>query len=179
MEGLTLNASCWAKAKSSNQSFKIQVVFFDDLGNPTYKPSGVFNLPRNSYDQYSYSVAVPSGSVSFQIALQCGNVEGTYFFDEVSATLESLQNATLESSLFEEVKPTLSVYPIPAKDYINIKSNEAIKQIELISISGERLMIETGNITRVNVSDIPNGYYLLKTVTETGNSSVTKIAIAN
>jgi endoglucanase len=179
MEGLTLNVSTWVKAKSNNQSFKIQVIFYDDLGNPTYRPSGAFNLPRNSYDLYAYSVEVPSGSVSFQIALQCGNVEGIYYFDEVSATLSTLKHTSLGSSQTEAAKPTITVYPIPARDYINIKSNEEIKQIELISISGERLIVETGNITRINVSGIPNGYYILKSITKVGGLSTTKIVITN
>ena len=65
---------------------------------------------------------------------------------------------------------TISIYPNPIKDYLEIKSLEAIKAIEMISSSGERIFSKSNinnNHFKTNLSNLKAGVYILKI--ETGN----------
>jgi hypothetical protein len=67
-------------------------------------------------------------------------------------------------------KITVSVYPNPAKDRINIRSNETIQQISIIDLNGK--VVYSGNEKSINVSNLSNGVYFIKTVTLNGISNI-------
>ncbi|WP_313377255.1 T9SS type A sorting domain-containing protein [Chishuiella sp.] len=60
---------------------------------------------------------------------------------------------------------TLTIYPNPIKDYLEIKSLETIKAIEIISSSGERIFSKSNinnNHFKTNLSNLKAGVYILK-----------------
>lgn len=68
-----------------------------------------------------------------------------------------------------------SVYPIPAKDDLNIRSERKIKSVSVFSMDGKRVYsIEKQDIKNINVSMLPTGTYFLQIKDEKGNISQTK-----
>ena len=68
-----------------------------------------------------------------------------------------------------------NIYPIPAKDVLNIEGLSTNSQLSVYSISGKELMnIEAVNsFTLLNISDLQQGVYFLK-ISEKGNSEILK-----
>lgn len=65
----------------------------------------------------------------------------------------------------------IQIYPNPAKDFVYIKNNQKIDSIEVYSLSGQKLNIDT-NDDKINVSQLPSGVYILNI--QTGNAVVSK-----
>ena len=75
---------------------------------------------------------------------------------------------------------TVSVYPNPATDIVNISTEVALDEIDIITINGQVLqqikkpVMENNNYT---ISNLPKGFYFLKLSSDT--SSVTKKVVIN
>ncbi|MCF6133040.1 DUF7619 domain-containing protein [Flavobacterium wongokense] len=69
-----------------------------------------------------------------------------------------------------EMDHTVTIYPNPAKDHININSQNTIKSIQLFDINGRILLtkISAGLEEVVPFSDYSKGIYFLKITTEAG-----------
>ncbi|MCF6366116.1 MAG: T9SS type A sorting domain-containing protein [Bacteroidales bacterium] len=69
------------------------------------------------------------------------------------------------SSDIDIINSEFKVYPNPAKDFIQITGPGSIK-IEFYNISGKQFL--SSNKKKINISNIPNGIYLLKIQTSEG-----------
>ncbi|WP_295212283.1 M28 family peptidase [uncultured Chryseobacterium sp.] len=112
------------------------------------------------------------------------NVDPVYVYNVGKAAVGALQHfATASSSLLatDEAKPSslesVNVYPNPAKDYLNVELPKHIKnfRLEIADMNG-RLLSNHENETRVNVSGLSNGAYMV-TVKADGKTAVRKIII--
>ncbi|WP_294263125.1 M28 family peptidase [uncultured Chryseobacterium sp.] len=112
------------------------------------------------------------------------NVDPVYVYNVGKAAVGALQHfATASSSLLatDEAKPSslesVNVYPNPAKDYLNVELPKYIKnfRLEIADMNG-RLLSNHENETRVNVSGLSNGAYMV-TVKADGKTAVRKIII--
>lgn len=61
---------------------------------------------------------------------------------------------------------SLSIYPNPTTDKINISCNEPISNIEVLDIAGRTVMTTNSNVISTNA--LPEGVYMLRVVTEGG-----------
>ena len=79
--------------------------------------------------------------------------------------------ATLGTTGFE-IDQSVSVYPNPAKDFINIKCDSTIKSVELFDVQGR--LIETAldhkNQMKLDISNKSNGIYFIRITTEKGKT---------
>jgi len=177
MEGKTLDVSAWVKAEGSGQSFRFQITFYDINDNPTNMSSSTWSLPLNTYDQYYYSVSVPTGSVKLKVRLQCGAVGGTYYFDYVNASLSD--NNTVNISDIAEKANNFSIYPNPAEknDYINVISDNEISKVDIYDISGKLLDSKSHATSQVNISALSGGIYIIKVTESNGDVKQHKLII--
>lgn len=68
-----------------------------------------------------------------------------------------------------------SIYPIPAKNEVNIRSEYKIKSISIFSIDGKKVYeIEKKDVKNINVSMLPTGTYFIQVKDEKENISQTK-----
>lgn len=63
----------------------------------------------------------------------------------------------------------LQIYPNPTAEKLYINSDEDVKEIEIYSITAEKVMQLEGNINQVDVSKLQSGIYTIKARTETNN----------
>jgi Secretion system C-terminal sorting domain/Ig-like domain CHU_C associated len=71
----------------------------------------------------------------------------------------------------------LMVYPNPAADILNVSNDEAITNVTVTNLLGQSVMSHSGesNTMQVNISQLPQGNYILRVYSRTGSASV-KIA---
>ncbi len=114
------------------------------------------------------------------------NVDPAYVYNVGKAAVGALQHfATASTSQLatEEVKQnvleSIKVYPNPAKDYLQVEVPKEIKNFRLeISDMNGRLVLNRENETKVNVSGLLNGTYLV-TLRSDGKTAVRKVIVAN
>ena len=100
------------------------------------------------------------------------------FFDYNAPVDTGLANTTFEilSNAVVALDASVSVFPNPAKDHIEIRSASKLKSIELFDVRGRVLATKIVGVlqTDFDVSIYPNGVYFVKIVTEKG-SKIEKI----
>ncbi|MBN1251016.1 MAG: endonuclease [Bacteroidales bacterium] len=80
------------------------------------------------------------------------------------------------TSGIENLELLYKIYPNPAKDFINIESENQINKIEILSINGQNLKTEIINNSKakINISELPKGIYFLNLSDSNGNISSSK-----
>ena len=68
----------------------------------------------------------------------------------------------------------IQVYPIPAKDFVEIKTTQKIEKIEIFDMQGKILLQQNTNIGKINISKLPIGTYILK-IKSDGKETIKKI----
>jgi hypothetical protein len=75
---------------------------------------------------------------------------------------------------------TLRLFPNPASELVYIESNQAISRIEILQVSGTRMLLsQDKNVFSIgiNVSALPPGLYLVQIVLESGEKISRKLVI--
>jgi hypothetical protein len=102
-----------------------------------------------------------------------GNNPDTYYLDDIiwdsSATASTIDNSLSKATVFPSI----------FEEYLNVKSEEVIKEVNVFNINGKSVFTKTKiNSTedRINLSKLSKGYYFIKIVTEKAilNSKVYK-----
>lgn len=97
------------------------------------------------------------------------NYGGSAFYDNFLISTENMNVNDLISN-------SLKVYPNPVKDILNIEipSNKKIKDIDIFSLTGEKLM-HSAAVESLNLNQLSKGIYILKVTTENGQILTQKI----
>ncbi|WP_396141580.1 T9SS type A sorting domain-containing protein [Flavobacterium sp.] len=77
-------------------------------------------------------------------------------------------NNTLGTADFGYANNTISLYPNPAQEVLNISSSNSITKIEVYDLLGKKVA-SNDNASNVNVSDLGKGAYIVKVVQENGS----------
>jgi len=74
----------------------------------------------------------------------------------------------------------LSIYPNPASDVINFMSSDNIRKLELYNLTGQQVYGTEVNVNnyKLDVSTLPQGFYLVKVTNMAGEIHTTRILIA-
>ncbi len=95
-----------------------------------------------------------------------GKIDDIAIFDKVldSLTIDSVMNETWQTLGTKEVavQNSISVYPNPTQNFLNINSAKKVDHVQLIDVLG-RVLAE-GNTQRLDVSQIEPGSYVLRVV---------------
>ena len=109
-------------------------------------------------DQFTFDV--PPETISIQFQLICGGAIGTYYFDDFSTSLTTL-NLPKQKQFFE-------VYPNPTKDFIFIETSISIDKIRIIDIRGREVLFWNKEMEAYDISVLENGVYFLKIFSTNG-----------
>ena len=80
-----------------------------------------------------------------------------------------LLNRDLILSAERNQKTNFSAYPNPMKDWLEIRSEEPLRDVRLYSFAGEEVAVGMNDARRIDVSQLPAGIYFL--ITQTGADS--------
>lgn len=74
----------------------------------------------------------------------------------------------------EEVNYTsnsIKLYPNPATDIVNIKTNQTIKNVTVFNVNGQKVL-DIANQSQINISNLPTGMYFLNINTNQSNQTI-------
>lgn len=92
------------------------------------------------------------------------NIDSTTTFVETEAECEAL-------SIEEVTTFNFSIYPNPTSQFFEIISNQQIKQIEIVDLSGKVVKFFEQGLEKYPVSDLSVGIYIVNIQTDLGKSS--------
>lgn len=100
---------------------------------------------------------------SIQIAIKCISDADEYLFGVTNFTVT-------DEVAVKEYDNNISVYPNPANNVINVNSTSNISNVEVYTITGQKVGDFTANNTNIaiNTSNLTNGLYLMQIHTENG-----------
>ena len=154
LDNMQLKFGVHGKASVSGLQFKLRVKY-EQNSVANYSASSIFTLDTNySENPYEFTFDVPSETTSIEFQLICGGAVGTYYFDDFSASLATL-NLSKEEQFFE-------VYPNPTDDFLFIDSSFPIAKIQLMDIRGREALSWHKEMQAYDISVLENGVYFLK-----------------
>ncbi len=95
-------------------------------------------------------------------------------------TFAALIHISAGSAAIELPQPTkVTVYPNPATNYISIDNADNVKQITIINLVGRKLKTfeNVQKDERYDVSELPNGMYLVQIV-DNSNKVITTVRVS-
>ncbi len=92
------------------------------------------------------------------------NIDATTTFVETEAACEAL-------SLNDFVSSSFTMHPNPASQFFTIESNQQIKKVEIIDLSGKIIKVYKHTQDKYSITDLSKGLYILNVQTDLGKSS--------
>jgi uncharacterized repeat protein (TIGR02543 family) len=131
----------------------------------------VVKAPVNSGDELEHGteltlVATPAQDYEFVKWIHDDHIH-TNHTHMLTDHVEIKAEFRLTSSIRENIENKLSVYPNPVQDVLNIQTEEVIKQIVVLDLTGRIVLQLNGNHRTVNLQAIPTGNYIVRIHTET------------
>ena len=170
--GLTGNSlTFWVKSLSNDFGLeKYKVGVYVGSGTPTSAAnftiiSGAagINAPI-TWTQVTQSLQAYAGQ-TVRVGIQCVSSDNYMMMvDDFKITATTL--GTSETA----IKKTLSIYPNPTTDIINVITKDKITDISVYDLSGKKMTIERAN-NFINVKHLQNGTYIINIETPEGKSS--------
>ena len=122
----------------------------------------------NNSDAFDLGVGV-GGELWFDGAIDDLQIYNYTLTDSQVANLYSTQTLAVTDV---SAKNKIQVYPNPVKDVLNIKSDLGVKNVEIFSLDGKKL--KQTNQSKINVSQLSSGVYIIKTMNDKGNVETQK-----
>ncbi|MDB9720627.1 cellulase family glycosylhydrolase [Winogradskyella sp.] len=165
----TLNFSCFAKASTNDQQFRIRLRAVVN-GVVELSASPNLNLSDSEFEQFDFQYQIPENASSLQFQVLCGNQPGVYYFDDFSVEEETLSLAD-----FQNYSKSV-LYPNPTNTILNFKTTKQISLVELYNLNGQQFKIGHSN-NQIDVSNYANGLYFVRLIYNEGDISNHKILI--
>ena len=99
-------------------------------------------------------------------ALNINPLTNSVYVDSI--VFDNVVPLALGTADFGNTKNTISLYPNPAKEVLNISSYNNITKIEVYDMQG-RNVVSNNNSSNVNIGALGKGAYIVKVVQENGN----------
>ncbi|OUD35276.1 T9SS type A sorting domain-containing protein [Flavobacterium sp. FPG59] len=139
---------------------------YDFSGNITFKR---FN-PNTFLLSDSLPISQAFGSVKNIIT--CGN--GCYAFNTTSDKVIIIKDATLGLPKSQE-KNNITIYPNPTSDYLYIKSDIDLKEIQISDLNGKIISNLKNQDDKINLTSLQTGIYFVKISDINGGTLTSKI----
>jgi len=93
--------------------------------------------------------------------------------DNISFTYDLIGDCSV-MGVSEISSSSVSIYPNPVKDVLNVSAKNAdVKEVQIVNLNGQ--VVATSKAASVNVSTLPSGVYIVKVVDAKGNVTTSKI----
>jgi len=102
----------------------------------------------------------------FHCRLGDGTLDGS-ILDKDGILLDNIKiNAEPLQTYQEEKEKTVNIYPNPGSQSVLIDTRKLITEIKILDVNGRECLQNSGmDLTTIDISSLPNGYYLVKLTT--------------
>jgi len=148
------------------------------------QPTNTYGFTWSAYEGLPIANYLIFGVMNSGMVAQIGSVTGNTFFynytnpsplfvkyfvgfytpvcnSKTDYIVRSNYVASVTSGIEESATNTMSVFPNPANDILEIQISEKMFEIEVINIYGQ-VVIHDRNNTKINISTLPSGTYILR-----------------
>jgi hypothetical protein len=121
-----------------------------------------------------------SGSVGRLTRINSGDIDGDGIVDLITSSYEDDKLAWYKNSItlslneFSDTKFDLTLYPIPAVDFLHIKSEETISEIKVYNELSQ-IILTNSNSNSIEISKLNDGIYFLEIKSNTGKKISRKV----
>ncbi|WP_338733533.1 T9SS type A sorting domain-containing protein [Mangrovimonas cancribranchiae] len=132
------------------------------------------NLDSDYKPTVSSSYIIDQGDNAFYDVALFGDLDlsgNTRFFNTTIDLGAYEYNSTLGVDAVSLTTNSVKLYPNPATDIVNIKTNETIKYVTVFNINGQKVL-EVANQSQINISNLPTGMYFLSIKTNQSNQTI-------
>lgn len=138
--------------------------------NSTYKNlTGINTVNSPRADIIANAAAVPALPQNWElVGTEGALLDLTNFVYVDSIVFDNIVPSTLGTADFGYTNNTISLYPNPANDVLNISSSNSITSIEVYDLLGKKVASNNSS-SNVNVAAIGKGAYIVKVVQENGS----------
>lgn len=124
--------------------------------------SGGFYLVSGSTGHVSYFYNQTQG-------LQVLQESSDFLYDILCTNASNIKEENSEASI-------ITLYPNPARDFIQLNSSYKINQVEVFSIEGKKVLSQIGNRKSLNITELPKGTYFV-VITTNDKQPISEILI--
>lgn len=165
---------------AANES--VDIKYFAQMGSETASPASLKVSVATAPEKESIIQELSSNNISGNTYTEYTSAftateDGVYYFGFGNVTAAVPNNSSLRIdnirftkgnlAVSDASKNTVSIYPNPVKDQLNIKSSEKIQKLEVYTIDG-KLIQTSDNTDKIDFSKNEKGLYLLKIYTKSG-----------
>jgi hypothetical protein len=100
-------------------------------------------------------------------ALDINALTNSVYVDSI--VFDNVVPSALSTTDFGNTKNTISLYPNPANDILNVSSSSSITKIEVYDMQGKKVA-SNNNASNVNVATLGKGVYIVKVLQENGSA---------
>lgn len=180
------NAQVYTRQLQIANNELVTLTFYTRLGNPAGTPHNL-KVYRNSTNsltgatQIGSTIVVNTGTYAMQTVTFSVPTTGTYYIGfssetPIATTATSLRfdtvafTSVLATNEVSEAGNSLSIYPNPTSDILNIKTDSKIKSVSVFDMSGRKVKTSFENNV-LNVKDLQTGTYVINVETAEGKFS--------
>lgn len=185
LPGQTYDITLEGNTKGDWESFFTVFVDWNRNGNLTEDgevymiPGSIENSNGEDGQQLTGSIAVPADALEGDTLMRVVKSDqyptspcDSYTFGQAEDYTLLVKKAPLATA--EVTASTLNLYPNPAQHEAFIQSTKAVKNIEVFSMSGQKILVSTQS-DRMDTSTLEKGIYFVKIIFEDGSSSTRKL----
>ena len=166
---ISFDYSTYGGAQASS-SFRVGYSSNDNISNFTWLETVTVAEDITGFNRYSANI--PSGTK--YIAIQATEIGSFTYFIYQYPNYVLLDNiAIAEGDGIDDITNTVSIYPNPANNSVNVNAASNINMIEVFNMMGQRVAAYDANDTNVqiNTTALNNGMYMMRITTENGVSN--------
>lgn len=199
----TIDINVTSRNGANSNTYTISYDYIADATLSALSVEGYSLTPEFSSDELSYDIAIEEGTTQLRVSATPTDSRATATYDtlveisKVPATIKIVVSSPAGvnkntykvtydyvSSVGKLTTGDLKIYPVPAQDYLNVQmgnNTELIQDIAVWSMEGKKLVSSNElntNTTRLDMSTIPNGMYIIHVKTNE-NTYSKKITVSN
>lgn len=135
-------------------------LLIERIGNRTTGQQVTVPFEFNYFEQDSFSFVISSFSVSFEVSLRYLKVRKPVTFPTVRILAEGFQGTP--SSVPDPRTALLRVFPNPTRGLLDLRPEFRVLQWQLRDLQGRSLLSLPGSESRIDLSPLTSGLYLLE-----------------
>ncbi|NJM14609.1 MAG: T9SS type A sorting domain-containing protein [Bacteroidales bacterium] len=161
----------------TSKGYAIEVSMSWDFLNGYNNPDLVYDVPMTPGNGKTISYWLQFNDNDNEERSKVGTTPGAWVQVDPKNNIMLLKDPTINASsgVFSDLG--ISVYPNPVGSQLNISAKENLRSLEIINMTGTSIKSYVNVDSKIDVSDLTKGLYIIKVTTATGQQAHSKILI--